>query len=88
MTRYRYIIHNDQNPEPALTLVNKLITKVSKWYRFMGVEEQYLIVKHFRNSAIVTGKLFCSPSPRVSIDFSDETQIRVETVNITLEQIL
>ena len=53
----------------------------------MGVEEQHLIVKHFRNSAIVTGKLFCSPPPRVSIEYSDETKIRVETVNIALEPI-
>ena len=87
MARNLYIIHNEPHPDPVPTIVQNLITRVSKLYRFMGVEEKYLTVKHFRHSAIVTGVLFCSPSPRVSINFSDPTKIKVETVNVTLEPI-
>ena len=82
-----YVIHNEHNPDPVSTIVQNLITRVSDLYRFMGVGEANLTVKHFRHSAIVTGVLFCSPSPRVCIDFSDETKIKVETRNVTLEPI-
>ena len=82
-----YVIHNEPNPDPVSTIVQNLITRVSDLYRFMGVEEANLTVKHFRHSAIITGVLFCSPSLRVCIDFSDETKIKVEARNVTLKPI-
>ena len=82
-----YVIHNEHNPDPVSTIVQNLITRVSDLYRFMGVEEANLTVKHFRHSAIITGALFLSPSPRVCIDFKDETKIKVETRNVHLEPI-
>ena len=87
MARNLYTIHVNEQIDPAPTVVENLITRVSELYRFIGVEEKYLTVKHFRHSAIVTGVLFCSPSPRVSINFSDPTKIKVETVGVTLEPI-
>ena len=88
MSLHVYIIHI---PEPASdtvsTTVSNLITKISNFYRFLGVEDQNLTVKHFRQSAIVTGRLYCSPSPRVCIDFSEPYKIKVEPRNVNLEPI-
>ena len=88
MTFNVYVIHvKATDPDPVPTTVSNLVTRVCDLYRFMGVTDANLTVKHFRNSKIVTGILYCSPSPKVCIDFSDKTKIRVETTNVTLEPI-
>ena len=87
MPRYAYHIHINESIDTAPNVVSSLITKISNFYRFLGVEDNELTVKRFRDSAIVTGILYCSPSPRVRIDFSDPTKIKVEPRNVNIEPI-
>ena len=92
MEHNTYIIHinaadQDSTPPPIPTTVSNLIIRLSDFYRFLGVQEDNLTVKYFRKSAIVTGILFSSPSPRVSIDFSDRTKIKVDTYHVNIEPI-
>ena len=86
MTTIVYIIH-ETTPAEVPTLVSNLVTRVSDFYRFLGVEEANLTVKEFRKSTVVSGILLCSPSPRVSIDFSARTRITVKARNVNLDPI-
>ena len=86
MTKTVYVIH-DTVPAEIPSLVSELVTKVSAFYRFLGVEEANLSVKQFRHSTSVSGILFCSPSPKVSIDFSAGTSITVTARNVNLESV-
>ena len=52
MVTHAYIIHHNPAIEPVETTVSSLIAKISNWYRFLGVEEEKLTVKRFRNSAL------------------------------------
>ena len=87
MATHAYIINLNPAVDPVQTTVSSLITKISNWYRFLGVDDKNLTVKRFRHSAIVTGVLHCSPSPRVSIDFSDPARVKVEPRNVNIEPI-
>ena len=91
MTHNQYIIHiddvnQDTNPSSPIPITaSNLINRLRNFYQFMGVEDDELTVKYFRERAIVTGILYLSPSPKVSIDFSDRSRIKVDTFNVNIE---
>ena len=93
MRHNQYIIHindvdQDTNPSSPIPItVSNLVNRVRNLYQFMGVENDNLTVKYFRKRVIVTGILFLSPSPKVNIDFSDRTRIKVDTYNVHIEPI-
>ena len=90
MANNTYVIHlpladPDNTPPTIPPTVSNLITRVSEFYRFLGVDDNNITTKYFCNSAIVTGILFLSPSPRVSINFLDRTRIIVDARNVNIE---
>ena len=90
MTHNRYIIHvplADLNTDSFVVpdIVSLLVTRLREFYRFIGVEDQNLTVKYIRHRAIVSGILFLSPCPRVSIDYSDRTKVVVDVRNVNIE---
>ena len=90
MANNTYVIHLplvdlDTVHSDIPTTVSNLVTRLSEFYWFLGVEEQNLTVKYIRNRAIVTGILFLSPCSRVSIDYSDRTRVIVDVRNVNIE---